>query len=117
MAIDWSKPIETECGFPARVVCTDRNDVCYPVIVLYSVCGCEGVLHMGLDGHTEQKHGGASLSIRNVPEKGVRYVNVYGNGPSVAWMSRDVADKNAEYNQLTRIACVRVEYTEGQFDA
>jgi hypothetical protein len=52
------------------------------------------------------------------PKSGVRYMNVYnrGNYETIGLgNSRQDADNNAE-DKTNRIACVRVEWKEGQFD-
>ena len=45
-----------------------------------------------------------------IPPKQVRWVNVYPEG---FCESRDVADRFAD---PSRIACIRIEFTEGQYD-
>lgn len=47
-------------------------------------------------------------------EKVVYYVNIFSAGPSSVWhKTREGADSCAT---LPRIACIRIEYEEGQFD-
>lgn len=45
------------------------------------------------------------------PKSGVRYINIYEDG--LAHKTREVADHSASNG---RIACIRVEWKEGQFD-
>ena len=111
--IDWTKPIETRDGQPARVLCTDLKSAGYPVIVAYEIQpGGESIESTDLEGF--KLTGQAKPFIRNVPEKGVRYVNIYRQCDfSANHRSRLEADSVASPD---RIACVRVEYTEGQMD-
>lgn len=53
------------------------------------------------------------LDIVNVPEKIVGYVNIYLNNVGCLSCSRSSADSSAGSD---RTACIRIEYTEGQFD-
>ena len=53
------------------------------------------------------------LDIVEVKEKKVSYLNLHSNGSGIVYPSREQAD---QYNSCTRIACIRVEYEEGQFD-
>jgi len=50
------------------------------------------------------------------PKSGVHYINVYKESYSFAADSRDHADSVASNYHDDRIACVRVEWKEGQFD-
>jgi hypothetical protein len=115
MAIDWSKPVEKiPGGHRCRVFCTDLPGE-YPVVVAVEDWDGDWLIETyTLDGRlvAEQK----SIRIRNVPEKGVRYLNVYPDETQIgnyAYFSRGEADRSACKD---RIACVRVEYTEGEFD-
>ena len=56
------------------------------------------------------------FSYRVKPEKKVGYVNIHPTGvpTGVVYASRKDADHFADHN--TRVACVRIEYEEGQYD-
>jgi hypothetical protein len=51
--------------------------------------------------------------VREVKEKQVRYVNIYPNGTVFDHKSKRDAENGAGTG---RLACIRVEYKEGQFD-
>lgn len=87
MTIDWTKPIETMNGFPARVLATDFS-YSRPVVVAVATKGAvyETVWLLTNEGAYAQ---GRLPVIRNVPP---------------------------ECASPGRIACVRVEFKEGQFD-
>lgn len=110
--IDWTKPIQTKSGRPARVLCTDLKDTEYPVAVAVLVNDkhevpytytAEGKYVIAVD---------SPFDIINVPEKRVRYFNVFDM--SEGFNSRAEADRAAGVR--VRRACIRVEYTVGQFD-
>lgn len=113
MTIDWTKPIETVDGHSVRVLATDL-DSSFPVAVAVrnGGDGRETVLLLHSDGSYAK---GKPPIIRNVPPAPiVRYFNVCENNYfSVGYNSRDEADEDAGSG---RIACVRVEFREGQFD-
>lgn len=63
-----------------------------------------------------RRYGSPNPFVENVPEKRVRYVNFYDvNYHACEYSSRELADAGQNRNHR-RIACVRVEYEEGQFD-
>ncbi len=117
MAIDWTKPCELTDGRKVRVLASDVKHEKYSVVCAVDSGEWEEVRTYTADG--KFRFGDDGPSIRNVPESGVRYVNVYAKhksyyGPCVH-ESRPQAD--AAEAQEGRIACVRVEYTEGQMDS
>jgi hypothetical protein len=65
----------------------------------------EGVYHIDAGLH--------SFDLVEVKEKKVAYFNTYPEDRTWLNSTRDIADKNAD---KTRIACIRIEYEEGQFD-
>lgn len=54
-----------------------------------------------------------ALDLQDVPVVQVRYLNIDTDGWSFKHPTRDIADQKASN---LRIACIRVEYTEGRFD-
>lgn len=98
-------------GNKVRVVCVDNTAILhFPVI---GVCGGSGDIfqytsegHRWLDGVSEFD------LIREVKEKQVRYINIYPRN-EISHNSRQTADDCAIHDRLARI---RVEYEEGQFD-
>ena len=49
--------------------------------------------------------------VENVPEKLVRWVNLYEGGACAAHITHELADQNAG---IGRIACIRIEFEEGE---
>lgn len=95
---DPTKPVQLEDGTPARIVCADRKGGC-PIVAL--IGEQERVLTFEYDGSSPYG------TLVNVPEKHVRWVNIY---PS-AQETREGADAQAHTD---RIACIRVEFEEGE---
>lgn len=112
MTIDWTKPIETMDGCPARVIATDIKGDCPILIAKMKSDGTEIVALLDKMGRYLPTLGQA---VRNIPPAPVvRYFNVYSDyRVGVGHNTR----KKADYNAMPdRIACVRVEFKEGQFD-
>jgi hypothetical protein len=113
--IDFTKPLQTNGGINAQpvtlITTTGRGN--YPVIGYIgdsakpTVWTARGKKQLGLI---------SSEDLMNVPpQKIVRYVNCYQDDAHKGFLyeSRDKADRSQAAN---RIACVRIEFTEGQFD-
>ena len=99
VTVDWTKPVQTKRGTKLRVLCTDAPGV-YPVVVMAPSGGIN-------------KYPLETTRIINVPEKRTGYINIYENSCGSVQDSRGGADLIAGSN---RIACIKVEYTVGQFD-
>ena len=109
--VDWTKPITTRDG---RKVAELRIEPGRPFPVRafvdneafwWSICGRVWPGNDGLH----------PLDLVNPPEKRVAWVNVYVDARSVhIWPTKEEADEAALYVRHRRIACVRVEYTDGE---
>jgi hypothetical protein len=106
--IDWTKPVErVSDGSPVRVLCADRRgDSCPVVLLISSPSGYEFIAKCQIDG----TYCTASPLYRNVPVKRVGYLNVYRNRACLH-ETRESAENGLDFDA---VACVRVEYTEGQ---
>ena len=112
MTIDWNKPIESMDGQPARVLATDLQGNCrFALAVTKESLPWEIVVQTDDNGaNWAQKP-----VVRNVPPAPiVRYFNVYRDG-SLSGVHESRADADG-YMGPGRVACVRVEFKEGQFD-
>lgn len=111
--VDWTKPIQTVGGLPARVVCTDMKGH-YPILVLVEKGGVESTGLRTLEGRIYDNSFGDRDIINVPPRKMVHYLNVYRGGLALGiHPNREKADLSAAPG---RVACVRVEHTEGQYD-
>lgn len=111
MTIDFTKPLQTRNGLPVTLVSTEGRG--RQPVMAYIGDSLE-VSRFNLDGmwrnrDDREEH---SLDLMNVPETKVRYTNVYSRSNN--FNSRSEADN---YAGPDRIACIRSEYKEGQFDA
>ena len=120
VTVDWTKPIQTRDGRPARVLCTDLgSEANCPVVVAVqsAASSAETVTQRPLNGRfyvIDKEH---PSDIINVPEKRTVYINFYEDGVRTTWNTREGADKEAaSYTTLKRHSRVKVEYTVGQFD-
>ena len=115
MKIELGKTYKTRSGNSTyKVVCVDAPgehpviayDVEGGVVSVFTSCG--RLFNNGVDS-------GVDLISEVVP-KIVRYMNVYF--PEDCHSSRGAADMHADANRLvgSRIACIRIEYSPGQFD-
>ena len=107
MTIDWTKPVETLDGEPVRVLATDRPHGLYPIVVMYDGGTVDTLTQDGQDFDD------GTVIVRNAPERRFGYLNVYTDRAGRVHLTRETADNNAGPG---RIACVRIEYTAGQFD-
>jgi hypothetical protein len=109
--LDLTKPIQTYGADPVEIITIEGRGQ-YPIVGYIADSKTPSCwTREGLKQH------GAShpLDLMNVPPaRYVGYVNIYPNKVKfLVYPSRAEADQGAG---TTRIACVRVEYKEGQFD-
>lgn len=114
MAVDWDKPIrmvfEVGGGSEAvRYLGSRKGPESYRRhIVAVDYGDYEGVVFADDCGRVNK-----CCRVINVPEKHVRWVNCYPpeGPPDRAHETRDIADKSA---CRSRIACVRIEFEDGE---
>ena len=100
--------VRTRDGRPVRVLSTEGH-ADFPIVGLagddaQSLCWAANGTTLGRVPRYD---------IIPAPRKHTRYLNVYSNGTAVVHGCRQEADEVAGFD---RVACIRVEYTEGQFD-
>ena len=94
-------------GRPARIICTDRvGERPIVALIMEDDGSAEWCSYFPSDGE-----GRGLVSLRNVPEKHVRWVNFYPYGCAGKHRTRDEAD---DFAAEDRIACIRVEFEEGE---
>lgn len=110
--IDINRKYRYRNGEEARILCVDRpNDNGFGVVS----CDKKGDLHThtpdGLYGNSMENH---LYDLIEVKEKSVFWANVYNEGRVIyPHIDKHEADKQGG---ASRIARIRVEYCEGQFD-
>ena len=113
MTFDPTKPVQTRDGRKARIVSDRLSGGAHKFIAIIThENGCENGYTYDEGGYYYCLSNPCGLDLVNVPEKREMWVNVYeGCDILVRHDSRDSADSNATGN---RIACVRVEYEDGE---
>ena len=112
---DPTKPVQTRDGRKARIIATDASDPHFPIVAL---------LTQKAGGERPERYTFAGryyfgddilrpTDLVNVPpEKYVRWLNLYARpGLFTNHISREEADKHARPD---RIACIRIEFEEGE---
>lgn len=121
MAVDWDKPIQTKDGRLARFLGL-RNHPTHPRVVAVPTYR-DGVSFECVDTYTEggrlyEQNPMHNSNIINVPQKHVRWQNVYeypfGPRASGFFATREAANAADEEAHLSRIACIRIEFEEGE---
>jgi len=110
--IDTSKPVQTRCGLPARIICTNLLGLhSLAVAVKDKNTDYESIIRTDEYGRL----GGCDVEdvydIVNVPEKHVRWANIYPGTFANTYQTQEEADNGAA---SYRIACIRIEFEEGE---
>lgn len=107
MVIDWTKPIETLAGYPARVLSTDfRSTGEVFVIVQIEYKNCSEIRYYTQDGQIS----GFGPPLRNHKTKREGWVNIYPfGGTSVIYPTEKEAKSTARPDV---IATVKIEWEE-----
>lgn len=113
--IDFTKPIQTDMSKELVTIITTEGRGQYPVIGYVGDSNKPSVW----TEEGRKQHGFVSGDdLVNVPPpKHIGYINIYENRDHIVIIrdSRSDCDKHGDTNEK-RIACVRIEYIEGQFD-
>jgi len=111
--LDLTKPLQTRNGWPAELVYDGLSGPFPLAVVVYKGNGTAD-LHIYTREGKHNFMGDGSTGLMNVPQRGECWINIYpvcsGCSPS-GHRTRERAD---EYARPNRIACVRVEYEEGE---
>jgi hypothetical protein len=115
--IDFTKPLQTRMGDPVQLITTEGRGQ-YPIIGY--IADSKTPATWTKDGNKLQGVSRTEDLVNVPPAKQVAYINVYAGDQSTGMYrlndSRAEADERAQPTK-GRVACVRIEYTEGQFDA
>ena len=110
--IDWTKPIETVDGRPARLLIKRYVPCNYPYFVIVD----EGTPSEEIETTTENGRAtvGGAYFIRNVPERRVRRVINMHKDEAFMWLDRWQADREAHPD---RKAVVTIYECDGRYEA
>jgi len=112
--LDLNKPVQIRDGRKARIICTDRAGN-YSIVAL--VGDIEDIEIFTEKGQIRVGRDNQPGDLINVPEKHVRYLNVYSIGGKLGpFESFRTASEAEKMRGSNCIACKRVEFKEGQFD-
>jgi len=116
MSFNPNRPVQfRQAPEQVRIVATDLKADRPIVIAITGSSGQEGVAFRYADGRIYSCVNNP-YDLVNVPKKHEVWINFYdddgeGDYDSYSYSSRAIADENADSN---RIACIRVEFTEGE---
>lgn len=111
MSFDPTKPVQTRDGRRARIICTDRDSIYSIVALVREPNGEESVSSYTKYGRSIPHYGGtSSKDLINIPVRRAAWVNFFPRDAEV-YGSREEADEDAT---AERIACVRVEFEDGE---
>lgn len=105
--ISMDKKYRYRRGGPARILCIDRPKEQCPVLSMDEF----GTLHCHY--YNGKIYNDQLCEFDLIAEKDVLWVNVYGNGST--WTNRSKIE-DGDPSSKGRIARIKVEYVEGQFD-
>lgn len=111
--IDWDLPLETDKGYPVRVLADDLLGPLPFCVAINNGCA-EDIRRIARDGTAK------GILVRNKAVKFERtfYVNIYADGRS-SGAYKSSADAAYYADHGARIGCIRVKVSgvKGQFDA
>lgn len=103
------KKYRTRDGKDVRVLCVDRKSKCgFSVVALVGEGDFESTISYRAEGNVFLGGTKSALDLIEVKPKQFVWINLY---PSMDHHTKELADKNAGDN---RIACIRVEFEEGE---
>lgn len=109
MSIDWTKPVQTRDGRKVTIYTTECRRP-KPVLGVVHWDEYDEIYNWFTDG-THSCGIEMAIDLVNVPEKHVRYINIYNH--DIGFPTRKLADI---YSDNIRQACIKIEFTEGQYD-
>lgn len=110
-------PLCTRAGWPARIICWDRKDALYPIIVLAEKNGAEVVTSVTNRGHVFSNGTRSDGDLFMAPVKHEGWVNLYKSKHGTAetsqiiWDSEALAKNESEDNE-DYITTVKIEWEE-----
>jgi hypothetical protein len=110
MTFDPNRPVQTRDGRPARILCTDLKGDQPIAAAIRGAGGNETVSEFGENGQWLVGET-SDTDLINVPEKRTVWVNIYEDGYTSRYPTRELADIGA---CRARIACVPLTYTVGE---
>ena len=111
-----SRKVVTRDGRIARIICTDRRDLNFPIIALIeTIPGGGEVTHSYTENGTYYKTGFANYDLFFAPEKHTGWVNIYQdekNGDLTCRFVFDSEEKARRMRGKDAIATAKIEWEE-----
>lgn len=111
--LDLTKPLQTVGGEHAELVYNGLSGPFPLAVVIHFNDGTRIMRTFRLDGSLYGDDD-SQENLRNVPERGECWVNIYSDGSRCSPSAHRTRERADEYARHDRIACVRVEYEEGE---
>jgi hypothetical protein len=110
MKIDFTKPVQTRDGRKVRILCTDAGEP-FPIVgICEDLTSGRFAQRWTADGYYLDNGKQDRVDLIQAPVKRTVWINIYKDG-AYMYESKYDADMNCE---PTRIACVKVEFEEGE---
>jgi len=118
MRIDFSKPLQTMDGRPARLLCNDLRDERYPLVIAVEESEKLGETAFTYTGDGRRRLGypeDESWAIQNVPETMTVYLNIYRFSEKMtcgyAFLTKEAAILAAQDNPISVPVLLAKPYT------
>jgi hypothetical protein len=107
--IDWTKPIETIDGYPARVISTDYRDGCLTLVVVQAELEKISIILRFLKDGTKMYHGTGIRNRKTKREEG--WVVIFPDRwAGMIWRSKEEAQRHGDTKHAIDI--VKIEWEE-----
>ncbi len=111
MTFDPTKPVKTRDGRKARIICTDANNH-QPIVALITESnGHEYNRNYTKDGFYFIGIGKSDSDLINIPERRIRWTNVYAYHADGSYLTQELADENAA---ARRLGVLKLTYEDDQ---
>lgn len=113
------KKVMTKSGLNARIICTDRKDLNYPIVVLIEnkLTEREGVLYYTKEGKIFTD-GLNDADLFFASEKKEGWINMYKNKDGISWIgseyfkSKEEAEKEGKMICTCSVTTIKIEWEE-----
>ena len=101
MTFDPTKPVQTRDGRKARIICTDAKQNKYPIVALVTINDeIEDVRSYTESGYFYAFENNSAFDLINIPERKVKFANVYETHVSRWFDERSEADSTKSSGRI-----------------
>lgn len=112
MAVDWSKPIQTRRGEPARLLGEIKGVGFTHFVAVQRHVGDEVGYGVFASGHASSAYTNSEQDIVNVPEIETVYANIFYGGWTAKW--RDTLADTKRVHQEPSVGIVKITIEDGK---